>query len=71
MALSDGRALANEYTQAGNSNDIVRTPTLIEDHVKVDQEDPAKEAAAIIATMVDTLADEVVAEDTLHNTTTP
>ena len=70
-ALSDGRALANEYTQAGNSDDTVRTPTSIEDHATVDEEDPAEEAAAVIATMVDTVADKVGAEETLHNTTTP
>ena len=69
-ALSDGRALANEYTQAGNSNDTVWTSTPIEDHAAVDEEDPAEEAAAEIATMVDTLADKVVADETLHNTTT-
>ena len=31
----------------------------------------AEEAAAVIATMVDTVADKVVANETLHNTTTP
>ena len=70
-ALSDGRALANEYTQAGNSNDTVWTPTSIEDRATVVKEDPAKEAAAVIATMVDTVADKVVAKKTMHNTTTP
>ena len=62
---------SNEYTQAGNSDDTVRTPTLIENHATVDKKDPAEEAAAIIATMVDTVADKVVAKETLHNTTTP
>ena len=43
----------------------------IEDHAAVDEEDTAEEAAAVIATMVDTLAVKVVADETLHNTTTP
>ena len=49
----------------------MRTPTPIEDHATVDKEDPAEGAAAIIATMVYTLADKVVVDETLHNTTTP
>ena len=44
---------------------------MIEDHATVDQEDPAEEAAAVIATMVYTVADKVGAEETQHNTTTP